>query len=122
MKNMNVDAMSVEELLALRENIHKALSTKVSVERRELEAQLARLQEVASEHGDFGSLGRIHPLKGAKIPPKYRGPGGETWAGRGAKPKWLSALLRVGHKLEEFSVDQAGPVRKRSAAKKTRRK
>ena len=49
-----------------------------------------------------------------KVPPKYRGPGGETWAGRGATPRWLAALLKEGHSLEEFAV--AGKGRKAAAA------
>jgi DNA-binding protein H-NS len=43
-------------------------------------------------------------MKGVKIAPKYRGPGGETWAGRGATPRWLSALLKEGHSIEEFLI------------------
>jgi len=29
------------------------------------------------------------PLKGKKLPPKHFGPNGETWTGRGMKPKWM---------------------------------
>ena len=31
-----------------------------------------------------GGAGRVSAMKGVKVPPKYRGPGGEAWAGRGA--------------------------------------
>ena len=36
-------------------------------------------------------------LKGRKVPPKYRNPKNraETWAGRGATPRWLRAYLRT---------------------------
>ncbi|GAB4396827.1 MAG: T3SS protein BprA [Rhodoferax sp.] len=37
-------------------------------------------------------------------PIKYRGPGGETWTGRGLMPRWLRALEAQGHKKEEFAV------------------
>ncbi len=43
-------------------------------------------------------------MKGVKVPPKYRGPGGETWAGRGATPRWLAALIKEGHSIEEFLI------------------
>jgi DNA-binding protein H-NS len=33
---------------------------------------------------------RPHPTKGTKLPPKEIGPNGETWAGRGIKPKWMT--------------------------------
>lgn len=42
--------------------------------------------------------------KGAKVAPKYRGPAGETWSGRGLMPKWLTALVATGRKKEEFAV------------------
>jgi DNA-binding protein H-NS len=44
--------------------------------------------------------------RGKKLKPKYRNPAkkSETWAGRGLKPKWLSALLKQGKKLESFAV------------------
>lgn len=44
--------------------------------------------------------------KGKKLKAKYRNPKNskETWAGRGLKPNWLSALVKQGKKLEEFAV------------------
>jgi DNA-binding protein H-NS len=38
------------------------------------------------------------------VPPKYRGPNGETWAGRGAKPRWLVAAMKKGKKLDSFLI------------------
>jgi hypothetical protein len=37
---------------------------------------------------------------------KYRGPDGETWAGRGATPRWLKAALEEGKKIEDFLIDK----------------
>jgi DNA-binding protein H-NS len=46
--------------------------------------------------------------KGAKVRKpaeiKYRGPGGETWSGRGKQPKWLSALVANGHTAAEYKI------------------
>ena len=41
-----------------------------------------------------------------KVEPKYRNPANaaETWAGRGKPPRWLSAYLDNGRKLEEFLI------------------
>jgi DNA-binding protein H-NS len=36
--------------------------------------------------------------------PKYRGPDGKTWAGRGARPRWLSNALEEGRTLDEFLI------------------
>ncbi len=38
------------------------------------------------------------------VAPKYRGPNGEVWSGRGLTPKWLSSLIEQGHSKEKYSV------------------
>jgi len=45
-------------------------------------------------------------LKGVKVKPKYRNPAdkGETWTGRGLRPRWLVAAMKGGKKLEDFAV------------------
>lgn len=35
---------------------------------------------------------------------KYRDEAGHSWSGRGLKPRWLSAALESGRKLEEFLI------------------
>ena len=41
-----------------------------------------------------------------KVPPKFRNTSNakETWAGRGKQPRWLSAEIAKGRKLEEFLI------------------
>jgi DNA-binding protein H-NS len=51
-------------------------------------------------------------LKGRKVPPKYRSHSGETWAGRGAKPRWLVAAIKRGKKLEDFLIDKGRKKRR----------
>jgi DNA-binding protein H-NS len=43
-------------------------------------------------------------LKGKKVLPKYRSPSGETWAGRGARPRWLVAAIKRGKKADDFLI------------------
>lgn len=43
-------------------------------------------------------------LKGRKCPPKYRGPNGETWTGRGKTASWLKALIDSGQDKEAFKI------------------
>jgi DNA-binding protein H-NS len=38
-------------------------------------------------------------LKGRKIEPKYKGPNGELWSGRGKIPKWMQ-----GQDKEQFRI------------------
>ena len=122
MPAMNLKNMDVESLLSLRADIDKRLGQK----RSELEQQLSRLGSESSGNGRavrgaWGS-GRRSSMKGRKVAPKFRGPDGETWAGRGARPRWLAALLKQGHKLEEFAINKSAAARKASVAKKSRRK
>jgi DNA-binding protein H-NS len=56
-------------------------------------------------------------LKGTKVAPKYRSPDGDTWAGRGATPRWLKAAIKEGKNLEDFAIEKTV-----GKAKKARRK
>src|SRR5215470_12662385 len=107
-------SMTVDALLKLRDDIGTVLSRKSG----ELKSQLQRLERgVSASSGRHGNSGRPNPRKGLRVPPKYRGPGGETWAGRGATPRWLSALLRQGKRREDFLIErsaEAATARKRS--------
>jgi len=38
------------------------------------------------------------------VKPKYRGPKGELWSGRGRSPRWLAALESGGRKRSEFLI------------------
>ena len=103
MAAVNIKAMDVEALLALRSQIDARLANK----RHELEKQLSRIGGPAS--------GRGSSLKGRKVAPKYADPKtGMTWAGRGARPKWLAAALKAGQKLEDFVIDKTGVGRRRA--------
>jgi DNA-binding protein H-NS len=127
MPTLNLKGMDVDALLSLRANIDKRLGEK----RTELEQQLTRLSTenngadvVGNGRRTWRGSRRRGPsaMKGRKVPPKYRGPAGETWAGRGARPRWLAALLKQGRKLEEFAINKTAAARRKLAAKKSRRK
>ena len=104
MAKTNLGSMSVEQLLQLRDDVGKELNRKTVV----LRSQLARLGgEIASSRGRGGSL------RGKKVPPKYRDRAGNTWAGRGAKPRWLVAAIKEGKKLEDFAIEKTALGRRR---------
>jgi DNA-binding protein H-NS len=43
--------------------------------------------------------------KRSVVAPKYRDPStNTTWTGRGKQPKWLSAAIKDGKKLEDFKI------------------
>ena len=94
MPRVNLSGMNVEALMDLRNQVNKRL-----VEcRAEIEKQLGTLHDQSK-----GKSGKSS-LKGKKVPPKYRSPSGETWAGRGAKPRWMVEALKKGKKIESFLI------------------
>jgi len=91
--------MTVEALMDLRRRVDEMLHQ----HRAKLEKQL---ESIALVGGARVVRGGGSALKGRKVPPKYRSRSGETWAGRGAKPKWLVDAIKGGKKLEEFLIDK----------------
>ena len=100
MPNVNLSAMTVEALMDLRKRVDEMLHRR----RAELEKQLERFAVVGVTRVVRGG-GSV--LKGRKVPPKYRSRSGETWAGRGAKPRWLVAAIKGGKKLDDFLIDKS---------------
>jgi DNA-binding protein H-NS len=115
----NPEAMSFDELLAFRERLGSMIARRAQGARHELNAQMAQLDALmsASRRKPGRPPGRPHALTGRKIAPKYRGPNGETWAGRGMMPLWLREQIKKGRKAESFAI--AG---KRKSAKRGRKK
>ena len=100
MAKVNLSGMSVEALMDLRVRVDEML-----VEHRaKLIEQLERIAVVGRPRIVRGGRSA---LRGKKVPPKYRGPSGETWAGRGARPVWLVAAIKGGKKLDDFLIDKS---------------
>lgn len=38
------------------------------------------------------------------VAPKYKGPNGELWSGRGLTPRWLATLVEQGRPKDEFLI------------------
>jgi DNA-binding protein H-NS len=85
--------------------------------RAERQSVISQIKSLMSEHGisaadlASGKSGRqarsasTDSASPRKVAPKYRDPEtGETWSGRGLKPKWLAAAIESGRTLEEFAV------------------
>jgi DNA-binding protein H-NS len=91
-------SMTIEKLMKLKDDVEATLTQKVSEERRALEQELSKLGGYAG-----GKKAKRGP-RGA-VAPKYRDPEtGATWAGRGLKPRWLTAAIKSGKSLEHFAI------------------
>ena len=108
MAKISLSGMTVEALMDLRERVDEMLHER----RAEIEKQLKMFAVVGGRRVVRGG-GSV--LKGRKVPPRYRSPSGETWAGRGARPRWLVAAIKGGKKLDDFLIDKARKKRKKTA-------
>jgi DNA-binding protein H-NS len=115
MPALNLKHMDVDALLDLRSQIDGQLASR----RSDLQKQLARLQRAGNEAPAVVRNGRTSAMKSVKVKPKYRdAKTGDTWAGRGVQPRWLTAALKAGKRLEDYLIDKSA----RKPARKTRRK
>jgi DNA-binding protein H-NS len=115
MKKIDLETMSVEDLWSLHEEISGILSARITSEKRELEKRLAVLNRgrgvieggsAEQTYNGNGELRRKYP----RVFPKYRNTQTphETWSGRGKQPRWLSAAIKAGRKIDDFRIGKAG--------------
>jgi DNA-binding protein H-NS len=119
-RTSSMAGMTIDALMTLRDNVDRIISTRVKAERTAIEKQLTRLSGFVG-----GSVRRRKsPLKGRKVPPKYRNPANrnETWSGRGARPRWLQAQLKKGRKIDAFAIVRGKRGVKKRAAKRGRKR
>ena len=114
----NLTGLDFEGLMALRNQVDEALTGYRSTLERQLEALGS---SVAAFGGKVARGMRGSMLKGTKVAPKYRSPEGDTWAGRGATPRWLKAAIKEGHKVEDFLIEKTvGKAKKALKKRKVR--
>jgi DNA-binding protein H-NS len=105
MATINVDKMSLKDLLELEAKVQKAIINARERERAEIKQKVEAIVQTAgfSVSELFGARGGA---RGRAVAAKYVNPDdrSQTWTGRGRKPKWLVAKLEKGAKLEDFAV------------------
>jgi DNA-binding protein H-NS len=105
MAAINVDKLSLKELVALEAKLQSAIEVARSRERAELKQKMADLAEthgfsVSELFGD--KLGRKRSASVAKYANSEDK--SNTWTGRGRKPFWLVGRLKKGAKLSDFEI------------------
>jgi DNA-binding protein H-NS len=115
MKKTDLEAMSVDDLWSLYEEISRILSERITSEKRELENRLAILSRGITHPGDSpqsrtANAGGKPRRKYPRVFPKYRNlqTPFETWSGRGKQPRWLVAAIKSGRKIEDFKIRDTG--------------
>jgi DNA-binding protein H-NS len=118
-KKQNLSGMDFDELMSLRGQVDTALSG----HRSALEKQLAALGGSVRSFGGAALRERRGSLKGRKVAAKYRSAEGETWAGRGATPRWLVAAMKAtGKKREDFLIKKVAGEGMKKATKRRAKK
>jgi len=117
LKKFDLATMSVDDLWSLHEKLSEILSTRIKAEKHELEKRLAILgRGLAGQTGITGASGERPRRRYPVVLPKYRNPQtSETWSGRGKRPRWLTAAMKSGRKIEEFRISEDnGTARQRA--------
>ena len=98
MKRSDFKSMSADEIWMLHEEINAELTAKIHAEKKALENRLRLLvgQDVRKPER------RPYPI----VLPKFRNPAepSQTWAGRGKQPRWLTAQLKSGKRIDDFRI------------------
>jgi DNA-binding protein H-NS len=100
----DVDKMSYKEL---QELILKAKRAMTNLQERERSALRKKMEEMAANAGlKLSEVVGGRGGKGRTVAIKYANPedATQTWTGRGRKPKWLSAKLAAGGRIEKFLI------------------
>ena len=102
MKPCDLKSMSVDELLSLHEIVSSVLADRIPAQKAKLDQQLRRLR-LDDEPHKMSHARRPYP----QVFPKYRNPAqpSETWAGRGKTPRWLTAELNSGKRIDDFRIN-----------------
>ena len=109
---------TLQELLAQRaqilDQIAKAETELVQAQQAQRNESIAKVRAAMLDAGitladiEDGSTKRATSTarpKTSSVAPKYRDPvSGNTWSGRGLKPRWMTAAMADGKKPEDFAI------------------
>lgn len=101
--SLDLNAMSKDELLALRGEVDKALK---SLDNRRKAEALKAAQDAAKEFGFTLSELTAAGKPAAKVAAKYANPAdaSQTWTGRGRQPVWFREAVENGTAPEDMTI------------------
>ena len=106
----------MSEYLALKAQIADLQKKAKALRSEERHAAILKIRELiqvfdlqSSELGFSGNARgqparKPHIAAGKKLPAKYKDADGNTWTGRGIKPRWLRTALESGQSLEALKI------------------
>ena len=105
--------MSINELLAQKAELERQIAEQTRAERASAVSQIKTLMstygltpgDIVTDSAKVAkSPGKEKSTPRATVAPKYRDDAGNTWTGRGLKPRWLTTALAAGATLEQFAI------------------
>jgi DNA-binding protein H-NS len=110
-----LDEMSVGDLRQIATAAEARIREKTEGEKRALKEEMERraadlgisIRELFGEPGQQAKRGGSRSVKRSEsqgVAPKYKGPGGELWSGRGRMPKWMQAAQAEGKAKDDFLI------------------
>ena len=100
---------NLSDLIAQRTALDEKIKTLTETRRAEAVEQVrALIHEHGLTQADLSvrgkPAGKTKTGSTTKVAVKYRDPAGNSWSGRGLKPKWLQAAITAGQKIEDFAI------------------
>ncbi|MCW8085590.1 H-NS histone family protein [Sabulicella glaciei] len=110
-----LERMNVGELRELASAAESLIQRKAEDEKRSLKEEIERraadlgisIRDLFGEPVQASGRGRGRPARKAETEapaPKYRGPNGEGWSGRGRMPKWLQVAQAEGKSKDDYLI------------------
>ena len=102
----------IEELIKQKEALEKQIQEAQRAARGDALAKIKELMTtngltVADIAGKAAPSAEEIKVAAKKVADKYRHPEtGESWTGRGLKPKWVTAHIEAGGSLEELMIEK----------------
>jgi len=104
LKSLNHNQLS--DLIARAKARQEELAKEKVAKLRDKISALVKAEGIGLDEVFGGARGaRGSKARGSKVKPKYRNPAtGETWTGRGKRPRWFAAALAAGKKEKDFLI------------------
>jgi DNA-binding protein H-NS len=106
MRRRELASLSSDELWVLYQEVDATLAARLTAKMRAIESRLGQLDGLVRTRQSRKTTGRrFYP----PVAPKFRNPDqpSQTWAGRGKQPRWLTAHLSSGKRIDDFRIEQA---------------
>jgi DNA-binding protein H-NS len=100
-KKSSLDTLSNQAVCKLRDEIAEELKSRAEGLRRQIDQLVG---PTTTSSANTNTEHRSGSKKGYKVAPKYEGPHGEKWSGRGLKPRWLTIAMSEGKQLNDFLI------------------